>query len=168
MLIYILLRLILLVPVLLGVSILTFALVKQIPGDPVSQMIGVDQRTSPEQIAAIRRSYGLDQPLPVQYAKWLGHVVQGDLGQSIRSRRPVTDELRLRLPVTVELTLLAALLATVPALVVGTLTAVRRKSALDYWETITTLVGISLPNFFLATLLVLLFSLRLDLMQPLS
>ena len=85
MLTYILHRLALLVPVLLGVSLLTFALVKQIPGDPVSQMIGVDQRTSPEQMVAIRRSYGLDQPLPVQYVKWLGHVVQGDLGQSIRS-----------------------------------------------------------------------------------
>ena len=168
MLTYILRRLALLVPVLLGVSILTFTLIKQIPGDPVSQMIGVDQQTTPEQRAAIRRSYGLDQPLPVQYVKWLGHVAQGDLGQSIRSRRPVVDELRLRLPVTVELTLLAALFATVPALVVGTLAAVRRNSALDYGATIATLVGISLPNFFLATLLVLLFSLKLDWLPPLG
>src|SRR5688500_9227422 len=145
MLTYILRRLVLLIPVLLGVSILTFTLIKQIPGDPVSQMIGVDQRSTPEQVAAIRHSYGLDQPLPVQYVKWLGHVVQGDLGQSIRSRRPVSDELKLRLPVTIELTLLAALFATIPALVVGTLAAVRRNSSLDYGATIATLVGVSLP-----------------------
>ena len=168
MLTYILRRLALLVPILLGVSILTFTLIKQIPGDPVSQMIGVDQRTTPEQIAAIRHSYGLDQSLPVQYVKWLGHVAQGDLGKSIRSKRPVIDELRLRLPVTIELTLLAALFATIPALVVGTLAAVRRNSALDYGATIATLVGVSLPNFFLATLLVFLLSVKLDWLPPLG
>ena len=168
MLTYILRRLALLVPVLFGVSILTFALVRQIPGDAVLLMIGIDQRSTPEQIATLRRSYGLDDPMPVQYVKWLGHVLQGDLGHSMRSRRPVTEELRLRMPVTVELAILAALFATLPALVVGTLAAVKRNSALDYGATIVTLVGISVPNFFLATLLVLLFSYELRWLPPIG
>jgi peptide/nickel transport system permease protein len=168
MLTYILRRLALLAPVLLGVSIVTFALVRQIPGDAVMLMIGIDQRSTPEQIAALRRAHGLDDPMPVQYVKWLGHVLQGDLGHSVRTRRPVTDELRLRMPVTVELAILAALFATVPALIVGTLAAVKRNSALDYGATIVTLIGISVPNFFLATLLVLLFSYKLRWLPPIG
>ena len=82
-------------------------------------LIGFDQRATPEQIENIRRSYGLDQPLPVQYLKWMGHVVQGDLGASLRTKRPLTTELGLRLPVTAELTILAALIGAVPALVLG-------------------------------------------------
>jgi peptide/nickel transport system permease protein len=148
--------------------VLTFVLVKQIPGDPLAMMVGVDQQTTPEQREAMRRSYGLDQPLPVQYVKWLGHVLQGELGQSIRSKRPIVDELRLRLPVTIQLTLMAAVFAAIPALIVGTLAAVRRNSALDYGATIATLVGVSLPNFFLATLLVFLFAVKLDWLPPLG
>ena len=83
---------------------------------PRSLAIGADQRITPEQRELIRKSYGLDQPQPVQYASWMEHVLQGDLGTSLRTRRPVNEELQLRLPVTVELTVLAALLGTLPAL----------------------------------------------------
>ena len=116
---YILRRLALLVPVLFGVSLVVFTLVRLIPGDATLLAIGVDQRITPEQREAMRRSYGLDQPQPVQYVKWMGHVLRGDLGSSLRTRRSLTEELRLRLPVTVELTLLAALIGAGPALAAG-------------------------------------------------
>src|SRR3712207_4164900 len=124
---YILRRLALLIPVLLGVSLVVFTLVRLIPGDATLLAIGVDQRITAEQRELVRKSYGLDQPAPVQYIRWMQHVLQGDLGTSLRTRRSVNEELRLRLPVTIELTLLAAVLGTVPALAVGVLAAVRRK-----------------------------------------
>jgi peptide/nickel transport system permease protein len=165
---YILRRLALLIPVLLGVSLVVFTLVRLIPGDATLLAIGVDQRITPEQRELVRKSYGLDQPQPVQYLRWMEHVLQGDLGISLRTRRSVNEELRLRLPVTVELTLLAALLGTIPAMAVGVLAAVRRNSALDYAATIGTLIGVSVPNFLLATLLVLVFSLWLRWLPPIG
>jgi peptide/nickel transport system permease protein len=161
-------RLVLLMPVLLGISIVTFALIRLAPGDAVLIALGADARATPEQVSAIRRAYGLDQPVPVQYARWLGRVVQGDLGKSIRTGRTIRQELALRLPVTIELTVLAAILGTIPALVFGTLAAIRRNSGLDYAATVSTLVGISVPNFLLATLLVLAFSLWLRWLPPLG
>lgn len=165
---FILRRLLLLIPVLLGVSIVVFTMIHAIPGDPTQVLVGTDQLITDEQREAIRQQYGLDQPLPVQYGKWIGRVLQGDLGTSIRTRRALTYELRLRLPVTIELTLLAALLGTIPAVAVGVLAAVRRNSRLDYFATVTTLVGISVPNFLLATLLVLLFSVKLKWLPPIG
>ena len=144
----------LLIPVLLGVSLVVFTLVRLIPGMPRCWRLGSIQRITAEQRELVRKSYGLDQPQPVQYARWMQHVLQGDLGTSLRTRRSVNEELWLRLPVTIELTLLAALLGTVPAMAVGVLAAVRRNSALDYAATIGTLIGVSVPNFLLATLLV--------------
>lgn len=166
MLIFILRRVLLMIPILLGVTLITFIIVRSIPGDPVEVLLGADRRSTPEQIEAIRRSYGLDQPLPVQYVKWLGHVVQGDLGQSLRTRRPLTQELQLRLPVTLQLTLFAGILASIPALLVGVLAALKRNSGIDYLATIVTLIGVSVPNFLLATLLVLLFSFKLKVLPP--
>ena len=165
---YILRRLALLIPVLLGVSLVVFTLVRLIPGDATLLAIGVDQRITAEQRELVRKSYGLDQPPPVQYVRWMQHVLQGDLGTSLRTRRSVNEELRLRLPVTIELTLLAALLGTAPAMAVGVLAAVRRNSALDYAATIGTLIGVSVPNFLLATLLVLVFSLWLRWLPPIG
>lgn len=163
---FILNRVLLLFPVLLGVSLVTFIIVRSIPGDPVEMLLGADRRSTPEQKAAIARSYGLDQPLPFQYVKWLEHVVQGDLGKSLRTKRPLTQELRLRLPVTIELTLLAALIGATPALIFGVLAALKRNSRLDWLATVGTLVGISLPNFLLATVLVLIFSFKLKWLPP--
>jgi peptide/nickel transport system permease protein len=161
-------RVLLMIPVLLGVSLVTFIIVRSIPGDPVQTMLGADRRTTPDQIAAIRTSYGLDQPWPVQYIKWLGHVVTGDLGNSLRTKRPLTQELSLRLPVSLELTLMAGMFALIPALVMGVLSAVKRNSGLDYAATVITLIGVSIPNFFLATLLVLLFSYTLKWLPPIG
>jgi len=165
---FILRRLLLLIPVLLGVSILVFTMIHAIPGDPTQILVGTDQLITDEQRAVIREKYGLDEPLPVQYGKWIGQVLQGDLGTSVRTRRALTYELRLRLPVTIGLTLLAGLLGTIPAVAVGVLAAVRRNSRLDYFATVGTLLGISIPNFLLATLLVLLFSVKLKWLPPIG
>jgi len=165
---FIIRRLLLLIPLLLGVSIIVFAMIHAIPGDPTQILIGTDQQISDEQREIIRQQYGIDQPLPVQYGKWIGRVLQGDLGTSIRTRRALTYELRLRLPVTIELTLLAGILGTIPAVAVGVLAAVRRNSRLDYGATVATLIGISVPNFLLATLLVLLFSVKLKWLPPIG
>jgi peptide/nickel transport system permease protein len=165
---YLFARVALLLPVLLGVSLVTFSLIRLVPGDPVSVILGPDVRARPEDIAAIKAAYGLDDPQPVQYVKWLGRVLTGDLGTSFRSGRSLTQELALRLPVTIELTLLAALLGIVPALLVGILAAVKRNSIADYVATVSTLLGVSLPGFLLATILVLVFSLWLRWLPPLG
>src|SRR5207302_7796563 len=129
---------------------------------------GPDSRARPEDIAAIRAAFGLDEPAPVQYARWMGHVLSGDLGTSFRTGRSLTQELALRLPVTIELTVLAAVLGMIPALLVGILAAVKRNSAADYIATVSTLIGVSVPNFLLATLLVLALSIWLRWLPPLG
>lgn len=165
---YLLARLALLVPVLIGVSIVTFSLIRLVPGDPVAVVLGPDARTTPEQVAAIRAAFGLDEPAPVQYVRWMSRVLSGDLGTSFRTGRTLTQELELRLPVTVELTMLAAVLGLIPALLVGTLAAVKRNSKADYVASLFTLAGLSMPGFLLATLLVLVFSLMLRWLPPIG
>src|ERR1043165_4769024 len=103
-------------------------------------------RATPEIIANIRATFGLDDPAPVQYARWLGKILTGDLGTSFRTGRSLTQELALRLPVTLELTVLAAIIGTIPALLVGILAAVKRNSIADYIATVSTLIGVSVPN----------------------
>ncbi len=158
---YIIRRILLMIPILLGVSLVTFIIVRSIPGDPVRVLLGADARSTPEQIENIRRAYGLDQSLPVQYIRWLGHVLTGDLGNSLRTGRPLTQELGMRLPVTAQLTAFAAILGMVPAVFFGVVAALRRNTKADWLTTLIALAGISLPNFFLATLLVLVFSFHL-------
>src|SRR5258708_9040701 len=111
---YILARVVLLIPVLIGVSVVTFSLIRLVPGDPVTVILGPDARVRPEDMAAIRAKYGLDHPAPIQYARCMGHVVTGDLGPSFRSGRSLTEELALRLPLTIDLTVLAAILRLLP------------------------------------------------------
>ncbi|MDQ3525019.1 MAG: ABC transporter permease, partial [Chloroflexota bacterium] len=136
------------------------------PGDPVRVLIGFDQQASPEQIANIRASYGLDQPLPLQYLYWMGHILQGDLGSSLRTDRPLTTELGLRLPVTAELTIMAAVIGAIPALILGVAAAMKRNTLFDWMTTAFTMIGISVPNFLLATVLVLVFSFHLRWLPP--
>ncbi len=165
---YLLARLTLVIPVLLGVSLVTFSLIRLVPGDPVSVILGPDTRASAQDIANIRASYGLDDPPPVQYVRWMGKLLSGDLGTSFRTGRSLTQELALRVPVTAELTILAAILGLVPALLVGILAAVKRNSIADYIATVSTLIGVSVPNFLLATLLVLALSIGLRWLPPLG
>jgi peptide/nickel transport system permease protein len=146
-------------PTLLLVSLLVFALQQLLPGDPALALAGENQ--DPAVIAHIRQQYHLDQPLPVRYALWLEGVLRGDLGQSIRIQRPVVELIAEKLPVTAELAGLALLVALAIGVPAGVLAAVRPGSAIDHGMTMVALCGLSLPNFWLGMLLILLFSVEL-------
>jgi peptide/nickel transport system permease protein len=161
---YILRRLLLMVPVAFLVTVIVFALVRLSPGDPV--LVYAGEERDPESLAEIRRSLGLDQPAPVQYVAWLSRAVQGDFGRSIRTRQPVAEAIVERLPATIELGLAALFISVAVALVVGTLSALKRNSAIDLLATGFTLGGVSLPNFFLGLILILVFALALRVFPP--
>src|SRR5918911_3159659 len=150
-------RIVLMVPVAFLVTVICFGLLRLAPGDPVLVFAGEER--DPESLAQIRRSLGLDQPLPVQYVAWLGRAVQGDFGRSIRTRQPVSEAIVERLPATLELGGAALLLSVSVALAVGTISALKRNSPLDLLATSFTVAGVSLPNFFLGLLLILIFAL---------
>ena len=152
-------RLLLLVPILLGLSILIFMWIRVLPGSPAQALLG--ERATPEAVAALRHQYGLDQPLPVQYWSYLKTTVSGDLGVSISSRQNVTSEIRARFPATIELTLTAMLFAILVGIPIGFLAAKRYGRLLDHLSLVTSLVGISIPIFFLALILKYIFAVRL-------
>ena len=153
---YILRRLLLMIPVALLVTVGIFGLIRIAPGDPVLAYAGEDR--DPATIAAIRVQLGLDQPLPVQYAVWLSRAARGDLGRSFQTKQPVLEAIKERLPVTLELGLTALVISVTLALVVGTVSAIKRNSAVDLLTTSVTLAGVSFPNFYLGLLLILLFA----------
>lgn len=161
---YILRRLLTMIPVLLLVSVLVFSLIHLIPGDPAVSILG--EEATPQAVAALRAKLGLDQPIPVQYAKWLGSVLRGDLGRSIRSNQPVGEAIAERLPVTVELAILSIVISLSIAIPAGIVAAMRRNSVLDAGSTFVALLGVSLPNFFLAILLILVFGVQLQVLPP--
>ena len=161
---YIVRRMVLMVPVAFLVTLICFGLLRLAPGDPVLVFAGEER--DPQSLDQIRRSLGLDQPLPVQYVAWLGHAVRGDFGRSIRTRQRVGEAIVERVPATLELTGAALLFSVSVALVVGTLSAIRRNSVLDLLATGFTIAGVSLPNFFLGLLLILFFALVLRLFPP--
>lgn len=164
MLIYILRRLISTIPILLGVTIIVFGLVHLIPGDPVQAMLGSE--ADPAAVAALREELGLNRPVHIQYLEWVSGAVQGDLGQSIRTRESVSGLIWQRLGPTVELAAAAVLLSIAIAIPAGIISAIRRGGVVDIGLNLMTLLGISLPNFWLGILLILFFSLRLDLLPP--
>ena len=149
-----------LVIVLIGVSLITFTLSQLVPVDPVAVALGQNARDA--QIEAFRQAYGLDRPPVEQYVRYMGRLAQGDLGTSIRTRRPVLDDLRAYLPATIELSLAALITAVVIGMVIGwLLAALRRNSFVDAIGRVFALVGGSLPIFFLGLLLLAVFSTRL-------
>lgn len=151
-------RLISLPATLLGVSVLTFLFLRLIPGDQITARIGTSQALSPQQVASLRAYFGVDQPLPVQYLNWLGSLLRGDAGYSIRSGQPVFAELASRLPVTLELALAAAVIALGVGIPLGLVSALRPESGLDLLARAFGLVGLALPSFWLGTLIILLFA----------
>jgi peptide/nickel transport system permease protein len=147
-------RLIMLVPVLLGVSILTFAAMHLIPGDMAVAMVGIEGAQDPVILDNIRAKYGLDQPVPVQYLKWLGAAVQGDFGDSLRLNVPVLGEILRRLPLTAELALLSVIYGLIVGGLLGTLAAIKG----GIWDVLVRtyiLLGVAVPSFFLGTILIL-------------
>ncbi|TMJ72073.1 MAG: ABC transporter permease [Alphaproteobacteria bacterium] len=159
---FLLRRIALIVPTLFFVSLLIFGLQQLLPGDPATALAGEDR--DPAVIAFIRQKYHLDEPLPVRYALWVKGVVQGDLGESIRIRRPVLDLIAEKLPVTGELALIAVLISLCIGIPAGIIAAVKNGTAIDYGTTMAALWGLSIPNFWLGILLILLFSVELELL----
>jgi peptide/nickel transport system permease protein len=158
---YLVRRLGLLVPTLLGISVLVFVLMRLIPGDVVQVMLGAEAQLGPEQRQTLYRLVGLDAPLHVQYLRWLGDLFRGDLGVSLRTAEPVTAIIAGRMPITLELAMLAALLSWTLAVPLGVIAAIRRHGVLDGLAHVIGLVGLSVPNFWLATMLLLVTSLYL-------
>jgi peptide/nickel transport system permease protein len=153
---YIAKRLISSLQVLLVVSVLVFTLIRLVPGDPVVTMLGTD--VSPKKVAELKALWGLDRPIYIQYGMWLSNVVRGDLGTSFRTDRKVLSSIVERLPVTLVLTVLSILISLVIAIPLGVLAALRQNSRMDYLAMTFSLLGVSIPNFWLGLLVLLLFS----------
>jgi peptide/nickel transport system permease protein len=159
---FLLRRVALIVPTLFFVSLLIFGLQQLLPRDPATALAGEDR--DPAVIAFIRQKYHLDEPLPVRYALWVKGVVQGDLGESIRIKRPVLDLIEEKLPVTGELALIAVLISLSIGIPAGIIAAAKNGTAIDYATTMAALWGLSIPNFWLGILLILLFSVELGIL----
>jgi peptide/nickel transport system permease protein len=147
------------IPVLLGVSIVVFFMVRAIPGDPAQLLLG--QQATQAQVEQVRENMGLDKPVIVQYGIFLADALRGDLGSSIVTGRPVTTELLARLPATLELTAFAMLVAILVGVPVGVISAVKQYSLLDKFTSVLALTGISMPIFWLAMILIVIFFVNL-------
>ena len=152
---YIVKRLLYLFPVLIGVTILVFIISHAIPGDPARMMAG--EKASHQAVENLRRSLGLDRPLPEQYIRYLGGLLHGDMGMSIRNQRPVLDDIEDFFPATLELTLASLTLCLAIGLPLGILSAVRRNRAFDHISRVFSVCGVSMPVFWLGLMLLLLF-----------
>ncbi len=152
-------RLLLLIPILIGLSLLVFLWIRALPGSPAESLLG--ERATEESVAQLRDQYGLEDPFYVQYWRYLQTILDGDLGTSIASRRPITEEIRERFPATVELAFAAMLFATLVGIPLGFLAAKRHGSATDHASLFVSLIGVSIPIFFLALILKWVFSVSL-------
>lgn len=161
---YLIQRLLGLIPVLLVISVVTFLTTALVRGDAASVLLG--PTATPERAAEVRARFGLDQPLPVRYVKWMGQVLQGDLGNSILNRQSVTSLVGSALRVTLEQIVLAMLFAGAVALLVGVVAAVFRGSWIDRLLMTFALIGTSVPTFWLGLLLIYVFSVRWQLLPP--
>jgi peptide/nickel transport system permease protein len=152
---YLIRRLLLLVPTLLGVTVVVFVLVRLVPGDAVTLQLQ-DAKATPADEAALRAQLGLDRPLVVQYFDWLGNLLHGDLGHSFRSHQPITSELANRIPITFELGILALVIGAIIATIIGIIAAVRQDTWIDYVGRSSAIGLIAIPGFWLGTLVVTL------------
>ncbi len=153
-------RLLLMLPVLFGLLVLTFVMLRLIPADPAAALAG--ENATIEQIKVIREKYGFDQPIYVQFWVYLKQVVTGDFGVSAYSNRPVGEDIALRLPATLELTLASLLLAATGGILIGTLAAVWRNSAFDHVVRVVTVAGLAVASFWFAIMLQVLFAMDLE------
>jgi peptide/nickel transport system permease protein len=156
---YIAKRLLVAIPTLLIISVFVFSLQKLLPGDPVLAMAGEER--DPQVLEYLREKYHLNDPVPVQYVRWVGSALQGDLGMSLRTRQPVLTLIAQKLPVTIQLAIMSMFFAFVIGIPMGILAAVKKNTVLDYIANIVALSGLSIPNFWLGIMLILLVSVRL-------
>lgn len=157
-------RLLATVPLLFLVSLIVFALVHALPGDPAVLFLG--EEATPENLARFRARLGFDRPLVAQYGEWLGRAVRGDLGRSLRTNQPVSEAIRERLPVTLELLAAALAVSLTIAIPMGIVSAVKRNSGIDLFSTFFALVGFSMPGFWLGIILIWVFALFLRWLPP--
>lgn len=157
---FVLRRLLLALPALFGLLVLTFTMLRVLPNDPSAALAG--ENASPEQIAAVRKAYGFDEPLWKQFVIYVGQVARADLGNSIISNRPVTSDIAWRLPATIELTFAALLFAAVVGIPLGTMAAVWHNSPFDHVMRIVTVGGLAIASFWFAIILQITFSMELD------
>lgn len=160
MLMFILRRLLSAIPTLILVSLFVFTLQKLLPGDPVVAMAGEER--DPAVMEYLRDKYRLNDPIPVQYLNWVGNVLTGDFGTSLRTEQPVTTLLASKLPVTLELAVLALLIALLIGIPTGIISAVRKGTVVDYGANVIALSGISIPHFWLGILLIMVFAVKLQ------
>ncbi|MDF2628027.1 MAG: oligopeptide transporter permease protein [Symbiobacteriaceae bacterium] len=164
---YIIKRLVLMVPVLLGVTLLVFLIFHLTPGDPARVLLGeMGQGATPEAIEALRHQLGLDRPWYVQYGDFLLKAIQGDFGRSFRGDRPVLPELLARFPVTLQLTLSALGLAALTGIPLGIIAAVKRHTWVDHLVMVVALLGVSLPSFWFGIMLMQMFALKFKVLPP--
>ncbi|MFP5508845.1 MAG: ABC transporter permease [Alphaproteobacteria bacterium] len=159
MLLFILRRILIAIPTLILVSMFVFALQKLLPGDPILVMAGEDR--DPEVIALLREKYRMNEPIPMQYLYWAGDVLRGDLGISLRTNEPVLDLIAAKLPVTIQLALMSMIFAFLIGIPAGILSAVRKGTWVDWLANLVALSGLSIPNFWLGIMLILLVSVNL-------
>jgi peptide/nickel transport system permease protein len=153
---YALRRLLIAIPAILIVAAFTFSLIHLAPGDPAQALLPIDAQT-PEALAAVRREWNLDTPLPVQFGTWLGNVAQGDFGRSITTRRPVGSLIADRLPVTLELAAVSLIISMVAGILLGVMSALHQRRHVDSGIRVASLLGVSVPSFVWGILFVMLF-----------
>ena len=156
---YIIRRIIAMIPVVIGITFLVFMIMQRAPGDPVQMILG--DNASPEAVEAMRDEMGLNDNVLVQYGRYLVNLVQGDMGTSYVNKRPVADEVFSRVPATFKLAAVAAVVSIVIAIPLGILAAIKQNTLFDHSSMVVSLIGISMPAFWLALMLMLLFSLKL-------
>jgi peptide/nickel transport system permease protein len=152
-------RFLMIIPAMLAMSVIVFFIIRFVPGDPATVMLGL--RSTPENVQALREELRLNDPIWVQYGHWLGNIVRGDLGVDYRTHEPIRDQLLTRLPVTLEMALLAMVMSAAMGIPLGVLAAVRRNGPADFSANALGLAGISIPDFWLGVILILLMALVL-------
>ncbi|MGD9865661.1 MAG: ABC transporter permease, partial [Pseudodonghicola sp.] len=152
-------RVLIAIPTILLISVFVFGMQKLLPGDPVLAMAGEER--DPATLEYLREKYHLNKPIPVQYAMWIGNAVQGDLGISLRTRQPVLELIGDKLPVTIQLAVMALIVALLIGIPAGILSAYRKGTWVDWVANVTALSGLSIPNFWLGIMLILLVSVKL-------
>lgn len=161
---YIVKRLLTIIPTLLGISIVIFLIMRMIPGDTITAMIGTQYQLTESQAEAMRAYYGLDKSLPEQYLNWLGNALRGNFGYSVRTGQPVLSEILSHFPLTFEITILSIIFGTILGVLIGVLAAVFRGSIADAIIRIIAMIGLATPNFWLGTMLIYFLSVHFGIM----
>jgi peptide/nickel transport system permease protein len=163
---YIVRRLLMLIPTIIGVSFITFSLMHIVPGDPAELILREQLDGDPprEAVEQLREEMGLNDPFLIQYGNWIMGIIQGELGDSYRTKRPVISEIMARLPATLELAVASMIISLIIAIPIGVISAVKHNTLIDKMSMLGAMIGISIPNFWLAFLLIMIFSLQLGML----